>query len=107
MKPKVKIEHCRELWHHLRDGQWHHRKDIPMNNRMIRSVCQEKPEHFLSSQKGYKLTVAATDIELNESIADLRSRIHHMEMRAQALESVCLQRMRKQTDLFEEGTRLQ
>ena len=87
MKPKVKREHCARLWHILSDGQFHKAKDIPMNSRMIRAVCSEKPDHFLSTQQGYKLVKYATADEIENAIADLRSRIKHIERRAHALDT--------------------
>lgn len=69
-----------------------------MNGRMIRAVCAEKPEHFLSSQKGYKLVKYATDEELDIAIADLRSRIRHLDDRAGALELVQSQRCQVELD---------
>ena len=95
-KPKAKTEDCRELWRILSDGQWHLGREIPMNNRMIRAVCAEKPEHFLSSQKGYKLVKYATDDEIDIAIADLRSRIRHLDDRAGALEFALTQRHNRQ-----------
>ena len=67
-----------------------------MNGRMIRAVCAEKPDYFLSSQKGYKLVKYATDEEIGISIADLRSRIRHLEDRAGALECALTQRHHQQ-----------
>ena len=86
MKPKAKIENCRALWRILSDGKWHKSKDIPMNHRMIRACCEAKPEHFLSGQKGYKLVRYASDAELQHAIADLRSRVKHLNARADSLE---------------------
>jgi len=69
---------------------------------MIRAVCSEKPEHFLSTQKGYKLVKYATDEELAESIADLRSRIKKMDNRAHALEEVQYYRGAGQRELLDQ-----
>lgn len=89
MKPNPKREHARELWRHLRGRGFVRGKDIPMNSRMIRAVCQEYPEHFLSTQQGYALVCEASEDEIRNAIADLRSRCAHMERRAAALEEVC------------------
>ena len=99
MKPKVKREHCVNLWAELHDGKWHKCKTIAMNSRMIRAVCEEKPEHFLSSQKGYKLFKYATDLEIEISIADLRSRMKHLDARASGLENALHARLNGQLDL--------
>ena len=87
-KPRVKREHCVKLWHALADGKFHKAKELPMNSRMIRAVCAEHPRYFLSTQQGYKRADHATADELANSIADLRSRIKHIDARASALESV-------------------
>jgi len=99
MKPSVKREHCARLWHLLSDGQWHKGRDINMNHRMIRAVCQEKPNHFLSSQQGYKLVKAATDEEIDIAIADLRSRMKHLDHRASGLELALQQRHNQELNL--------
>ena len=99
MKPKVKREHCVKLWKLLSDGQFHKAKDLPMNSRMIRAVCSEKPEHFLSTQQGYKLTKYATDEEIDIAVADLRSRIKHLDARASGLEWALTMRHNAQMDL--------
>jgi len=91
-KPRVKREHCVKLWHALADGQFHKGKDLPMNSRMIRAVCAELPSFFLSTQNGYKRADFATVDEIENSIADLRSRINHIDTRASALESVLVER---------------
>jgi len=101
MKPRVKDWHCRRLWMLLNDGKWHKSKDIDMISRMIRAVCEEKPNHFLSSQKGYKLVKYATDEEINISIADLRSRMKHLDARASGLESALYERSNGQLQLEE------
>ena len=99
MKPKVKREHCVQLWNQLKDGRWHKCKTIAMNSRMIRAVCEAKPEHFLSSQKGYKLFKYATDLEIEISIADLRSRMKHLDARASGLENALQDRHNGQLNL--------
>lgn len=92
MKPNVDKAHKRRLWIVLSDGKWHLRKHINMENRMIRAVCQAEPDQFLSSQRGYKLVRYASDAEINESIADLRSRSKHMNERASGLERALMER---------------
>jgi hypothetical protein len=92
MKPNIDKQHKRRLWIALSDGQWHLRKNINMENRMIRAVCQAEPDQFLSSQKGYKLVRYASDEEINESIADLMSRAKHMSERARGLERALTER---------------
>ena len=59
-----------------------------MADRTIRAVCSEKPDYFLSTQKGYKRVDFATTAELEESIAGLHSRINEIRRRADALERV-------------------
>ena len=91
-KPRVKREHCVTLWHALADGKFHKARELPLNNRLIRAVCAEHPQHFLSTQKGYKRADKATLNEIRNSIADLRSRITHIDKRASALEDVLAER---------------
>jgi len=63
-------------------------KDIPMRNkRLIRAICSEYPQHFLSSQKGYCLVKEASPDDIQHAIADLRSRCREMSRRADALEA--------------------
>ena len=96
MKPKVSDEQCRALYELLIDGNWYKARQIPMNDRLIRACCAEKPEHFLSSQQGYKITAKATIGEIDVAVADLRSRIIHLDKRAGALECVAAQRHTRQ-----------
>ena len=92
MKPNPSDTDCRRLWQLLADGQWHKSKDIDMPHRLIRAVCQAKPEHFLSSQRGYKLTKHATKGEIEAAANDLRSRIRCLQARADALDGVIYER---------------
>lgn len=92
MKPSIHREDALNLWHLLRGRGWQMRREIPMNARKIRAVCSEYPEHFLSTQKGYKVVREATNDEIEEAIADLRSRIRHMSRRADALDGVLFAR---------------
>mgnify|MGYP001815685114 CR=1 FL=1 len=71
----------RRLRAELADGEWHLRKNIDMENRMIRHLCQVFPGDFISSQRGYKLLEKATDAEIDEAVADLQSRMGHMRAR--------------------------
>lgn len=59
---------------------------IAMPHRMIRAVCQTFPGQFVSTQAGYCNWDEATDDEIENAIADLRSRVKHMNARADALE---------------------
>lgn len=88
MKPKVKQEQARELYRYLRGSGWKKAREIPMNSRMIRAICSEYPEHFISTQRGYSITATATDNQIEEAVADLRSRMKHLDHRAAALERV-------------------
>ena len=76
------------LWNLLASGEFIKARDIDMNARMIRAVCNEYPNHFLSTQAGYKRVTNATEDEIENAIADLRSRCSHMSRRADALEAV-------------------
>ena len=86
MKPTPTNEQCEYLAHLLADGRWHKGRTLRMNGRLIRAACAEQPGRFLSSQKGYKLVRFATEAEIDESVADLRSRIKHLTARAEGLE---------------------
>ena len=92
MKPTPRVEECRKLWSLIDDGKWHKARTIAMNSRMIRAICSAKPDHFLSTQKGYKLVKFATDSEIEIAVADLRSRMKHLNARASSLEHELLQR---------------
>ena len=84
--PTVKREDKAKLWSILNGKGWMMRKDIPMENRLIRAICQAEPEHFMSGQLGYKLVKEATDAEIEAGVADLRSRAKHIAERANGLE---------------------
>lgn len=86
--PTVTRDDAVQLWKILRGNGFMQRKDIPMQPRMIRAVCQKYPDQFLSTQQGYKLVKEATRDEISNAIADLRSRCKHMHRRASALEGV-------------------
>lgn len=76
------------LWNALKSGEFQKAREIDMPARMIRAVCNEYPNHFLSTQAGYKRVTDATEDEVENAIADLRSRCSHMQRRADALEAV-------------------
>lgn len=99
-KPKVKKEQARELYRYLAGKGWRKARQIPMNARLIRAICSEYPEHFISTQRGYSITATATDGQLEEAIADLRSRMKHLDNRASALESVLRDRTSRQAALL-------
>ena len=86
MKPYAKDTDLRRLAFLLHDGRWHKAKDLRMDSRLIRACCAEAPDQFISTQKGYRLLRYASDQEVNEAIADLRSRITHLNDRATRLE---------------------
>ena len=76
------------LWNALAKGEWLKAREIDMPARMIRAVCAAYPNHFLSTQAGYKRVNDASEDEIENAIADLRSRCDHMQRRADSLESV-------------------
>ena len=86
--PKVTGHDGADLWDLLRDGAFHKAKDLDMESRKIRAVCAVYPNQFLSTQRGYKIVKKASDDEIENAIADLRSRMSHLNRRASALESV-------------------
>ena len=92
MRPKAKARDAVHLRSLLSDGRWHKGREINMNHRMIRAVCAAYPDHFISSQRGYKLLSSATANELETAIADLRSRIKHLAARADAVEIMLARR---------------
>jgi len=91
-KPKAGPEDGKKLWSLLDDGRFHKAKNIDMGSRMIRSVCSAYPSKFLSTQAGYKRVVNATDDEIDNAIADLKSRAGHLARRYNALERVLQER---------------
>ena len=98
-KPTVNPSHFAQLVRALDDGRFHKAKDIPMQNRMIRAVCTEYPHVFLSTQQGYKMVEHASDAEIRVAVADLRSRIKHMDRRARSLEKTIELRRQQTLDL--------
>ena len=90
--PKVNGHDGADLWDQLRDGAFHKAKDLEMESRKIRAVCAMYPNQFLSTQQGYKLVKKATVCEIENAIADLRSRMAHLNRRAEGLETVLRQR---------------
>jgi len=85
-KPKASAEDGKQLWRLLEDGRFHKAKDIDMGSRMIRSICSAYPDKFISTQKGYKRFPSATDDEISNAIADLKSRCGHLTRRYMAME---------------------
>lgn len=81
-------EHAFDLGKFLSDGGWHKRKDILMEPRMIRKVCEEWPDVYMSGPEGYKMVEFATKREVELSLAHLRSRVEHISRRADGLEVV-------------------
>lgn len=97
MKPTVTREEAIELWNLLRGQGFQKSVDIPMDNkRKIRAICSAYPEHFLSSQKGYCLVSEARPEDIENAVADLRSRCREMTRRADALESVYRNRFQQE-----------
>ena len=90
--PKVNREDGERLWRLLGDGRFHKAKSIEMESRKIRAVCSMYPHKFLSTQAGYKRVPAATDDEIGNAIADLKSRCGHLTRRYSALEKVLRER---------------
>lgn len=76
------------LWKLLADGGFHKAKNIRMESRKIRAVCSFWPHKFLSTQAGYKRVEFATDDEIGNAIADLKSRCAHLTRRYMALDKV-------------------
>ena len=95
--PKVSRDDAAELWHLLADGQFHKAKDLPINSRMVRAICQEYPKYFISTQDGYKRLDKATEAEVDAAIADLRSRAWHLLNRVRGHEKA--QRDKRQGEL--------
>ena len=91
-KPKARPDDGKKLWRLLEDGRFHKAKDIEMGSRMIRSVCSAYPSKFLSTQAGYKRVRDATDDEIENAIADLKSRAGHLQRRYTALVRVLQER---------------
>jgi len=90
--PTPKKEDARNLFDFLMGRGFIKRRNIPMKPRTIRAICQHWPEHFMSSQSGYKCTREATDEEIITAVNDLRSRCAAMRERADKLEAVLTKR---------------
>ncbi len=89
---KVTAEDGRRLWELLGDGRFHKAKSIAMNPRKIRAVRSTYPHKFLSTQAGYKRVPSATDDEIGNAIADLKSRCAELTRCYMALEKVLRER---------------
>ena len=90
--PVARPEDGQALWRLLADGRFHKAKSIAMESRKIRAVCSMYPHKFLSTQAGYKRVPNATDDEIGNAIADLKSRCGHLTRRYSALEKVLQER---------------
>ena len=97
--PKVTRDDKILLWNLLANGQWMKAKDLaphwgnkPGNTRIIRAICESEPHRFVSTQQGYKRFDKATDAEIGNAIADLRSRSAKMTERADAIEQALYER---------------
>lgn len=89
MKPgKATASDARELFDQLHGRGFTKAKNIRMQPRKVRQICSDFPEHFLSTQRGYKCVVEASDAEIEVAVRDLRSRSAHLNRRANALDSV-------------------
>ncbi len=100
--PKVTGKDGADLFHLLADGKFHKAKDIDMESRKIRAICAVYPNQFLSTQAGYKRVRDANEGEIENAVADLKSRIYHLARRVKALESVLVGRV--QADMINDGT---
>lgn len=89
---KVKREDAEKLWKLLGDGRFHKAKAIGMESRKIRAVRSMWPHKFLSTQAGYKRVPNATDDEIGNAIADLKSRCGELARCYTALERVLRER---------------
>ncbi len=90
--PKAGHDDGQALWNLLADGRFHKAKSIGMPSRMIRAVCSAYPHKFLSTQAGYKRVDCALNSEIENAIADLKSRCGHLTRRYTALEKVLRER---------------
>ena len=77
-----------ELWRKLKGRGFRKAHQIDMESRKIRAICAEYPQHFLSTQRGYKLVKESSTNEIENAIADLLSRCHKIGGRAHALQIV-------------------
>lgn len=97
--PKVNREDAAELWRKLKGRGFRKGREISMESRKIRAICNEYPQHFLSTQRGYKLVRESTTNEIENAVADLVSRCNHMTRRAAALQTVARERGQPGLDL--------
>ena len=86
-------------WDFVSKDEYTPRQARSLNGRAIRAVCAAQPQHFLSSQRGYKLAKYATEAELAEAEADLRSRAKCLLERADAISKVLYDRGQSQLAL--------
>ena len=94
----VNIDDARLLFELLRKRRFVKAKDIAMPPRKVRAICSEYPHRFLSTQDGYCLVAEATPAEIENAVADLRSRCAKMTARADKLERALMERT--QRDLY-------
>ena len=91
MKPKPTKEQAKAFWRELGQG-YLTRKQLSINSRLARSLCEHYPKHFMSCQKGYSLTRDAPVQDIEQSIGQMRSQAAKMNKRADALEKVLFER---------------
>lgn len=89
---KITTEEALELHRLLRGRRFLKARQIPMPSRKIRAICAAYPDHFISTQAGYCLFTEATDREIENAIADLRSRGNKITKRASGIEQALYRR---------------
>jgi len=98
MKPQQIQQARARLKYYLSDGNWHKARQIPMNSRTIRYVCQAYSHEFISTQKGFRLMKHASTDEVRNAINDLNSRARKLTERAAGLERALHKRECPQTE---------
>ena len=75
----------RQLIQLLADGKWHHRdclaRQLGVHVRTVRDAVHHAAGEVISSNDGLKLTVCATQEEIDEAIGRARSQVSEMTKR--------------------------
>ena len=84
-KPQLRREHVHEVKRALSAGHWLKGREIEARSRiptrLIRAVAEDTGQ-VISGPNGYKLIACASNEEIELAIADLESRIKHLQARA-------------------------
>lgn len=98
------LQTARDLYKTLKANGWckqGHLTRLGFSGSTVRKICNEFAPHFISNTRdGYNVLVNVDAEFIEQSIADLRSRIQKMERRAGLLEKALEERVTRQSKLL-------